>query len=175
MLVLFAALAGCSSESPEESVTRSSVVDPAGDVLVSGLGEDHDAVSAAPENTITDILSTTVHHAADHVTIDVDFKDLRPRQYLDLTAYVTTDSTGSRLPTQATALTFLGDTSIDIYDANGSSHCAAATVAVDPETDYVTMSVPRECLGQPRWIEVEVRAATMRYDEATVGPRGDAV
>ncbi|WP_210441330.1 hypothetical protein [Nocardioides xinjiangensis] len=174
MLVIVAALAGCSADSQPDGVTRSRISDPAGDVVVSGLGKDREIVSAAPGNTITDIVSTTVDHGSDVVTIHVAFKDLRPRQYLDLTAYVTTDSTGSRLPTQATALTYLGDSSIDVYGAGGS-RCSAATVDIDYDVDPLTMSVPRQCLGQPRWIEAEVRAATMRYGEATIGPRGDAV
>lgn len=124
---------------------------------------------------VTDIITTTVDHGADVVTVDVVFKDLRPRQYLDLTAYITTDSTGSRLPTQATALTYLGKSSIDIHDADGSSPCIDATVVIDYDINTLTMSLPRGCLSDPSWIETEVVAATMRYDEATIGPRGDAV
>ncbi len=144
-------------------------------MVVSGLGDDREAVNSAPRNTITDIITTTVDHGADAVTIDVAFADLRPRQYLDLSAYVTTDSTGSSLPAQVTALTYLGESSIDVYEGDGSSRCAAATVALDYDTDTVTLSVPRECLGEPRWIEADVRAATMRYDQATGGPSSDAV
>jgi hypothetical protein len=77
ILALVAALAGCSSDSPSEAVTRSSVPDPAGDVVVSGLGKDRQNVVAAPGNTITDIITTTVDHGADVVTIDVAFKNLR--------------------------------------------------------------------------------------------------
>ena len=144
-------------------------------MVVSGLGGSRGTVAAAPGNAITDIVTTTIDHRDDAVTVVVGFKDLHPRQYLDLTAYVTTDSTGSRLPTQATALTYLGESSIDVYDIDGSSRCAAASVAIDYDINTVTMSVPRGCLGEPRWIEARVVAATMRYDEATAGPRGDAV
>ena len=143
-------------------------------MVVSGLGKDRETVAAAPRNTITDIIATTVDHGADVVTIDVAFSDLRPRQYLDLSAYVTTDSTGSHLPTQATALTYLGDSSIDIYyEGDPPSRCAAATVAIDYDINTLTMSIPRGCLGEPRWIEAKVRAATMRYE--AMGPRRDAV
>jgi hypothetical protein len=174
LLVLVTALAGCSGAAPRDVVTRSSVPDAEGDVVVGGLGKDRETVTAAPGNTITDIITTTVDHGADVVTIDVAFNDLRPGQYLDLSAYVTTDSTGSRLPTQATALTYLGDSSIDIYyEGDPPSRCNDAAVAIDYDINTLTMSIPRRCLGEPRWIELEVRAATMRY-EAT-GPRRDAV
>ena len=132
MLVLVTVLAGCSGDSPREAVTRSSVPDAEGDVAVSGLSNDRATVTASPRNTITDIVTTTVDHGADVVTIDVAFVDLRPRQYLDLSAYVATDSTGSRLPTQATALTYLGDSSIDIYyEGDPPSRCTDATVAIN--------------------------------------------
>lgn len=174
LLVLLAALAGCSGAPPREAVSRSSVPDAENDVVVGGVGKDGQTVAAAPGNTITDIVTTTVDHGAEVVTIDVAFTDLRPRQYLDLTAYVTTDSTGSRLPTQATALTYLGDSSIDIYyEGDPPSRCTDATVVIDHDINTVTMSIPRRCLGEPRWIEADVRAATMRY-EAT-GLRRDAV
>lgn len=77
-------------------------------------------------------------HAADEVTVTAELRGLRP-QYLDLTAYVTTDRTGSRLPTQATALTYRGETSVDVYDASGS-RCAGAAVDVDFDTDTLTMT-----------------------------------
>ena len=174
MLVLVIALAGCSETPPEETATSSSVPDPEGDVVVAGLGKDRETVAAASGNTITDIIATTVDHGADVVTIDVAFSDLRPRQYLDLSAYVTTDSTGSHLPTQVTALTYLGDSSIDVYyGGDPPSRCKDATVAIDYDINTVTMSIPRGCVGEPRWIEVDVRAATMRYEAK--GPRRDAV
>lgn len=174
MLVLVTALGGCSGAPPKEAVTRSSVPDAEGDVVVSGLSKDRETVSAAPGTTITDIITTSVDHGADVVTVDVAFTDLRPRQYLDLSAYVTTDSTGSRLPTQATAVTYLGDSSIDIYyEGDPPSRCPAATVAVDYDINTLTMSIPRGCLGEPRWIEAKVRAATMRPE--AMGSRRDAV
>ena len=173
MLVLAAAVVGCSADAPEEVVTRSSVTDPAGDVVVGGLGEDRETVAAAPRNTITDIVATTIDHGEDTITIDVAFEDLRPRQYLDLTADVTTDGTGSGLPTQVTALTYLGESSIDVYHGDETSSCVDADVVVDDKLDRVTVSVPRACLDDPRWIEAQVRTATMRY--RATGPRADAV
>ena len=175
MLVLAAAVAvaGCSAGAPEEVVTRSSVTDPAGDVVVGGLGEDRESVDAAPRNTITDIVATTIDHGTDAITIDVAFEDLRPRQYLDLTADVATDGTASGRPTQVTALTYLGESSIDVYHGDETSTCVDAEVVVDDDLDRVTVSVPRACLDDPRWIEAEVRAATMRY--RATGPRADAV
>lgn len=129
---------------------------------------------AAPEKAITDIISTTVDHGADVVTVEVAFKDLRPGQYLDLTAYVTTDGTGSRLPAQATAVAYRGEAVVHLYDAAGS-RCVTATVTVDHDTNTVTMTVPRSCLDEPRWIEAEVTAATMNYDADPEDPRADAV
>lgn len=174
MLVLVVALSGCSTESLGEVVTRSSVPDAAGDVVVGGLGKDRAGVATAPGNAITDIINTTIDHGAEVVTFEVTFKDLRPRQYLDLTAYVTTDSTGPRLPTQVTALAYRGDSSVDLYDAGGS-RCATAAVAIDYDTNTLTMTVPRSCLDEPRWIESEVTAATMRYGATPDDPRADAV
>ena len=175
MLVLLTALAGCSADSPEEAVSTSTIADPAGDVVVSGLGDDRETVASAPQNTEADILTTTVEHRTDEVGFVVALRDLRQGQYLDLTANVTTDSTGSRLPTQVTSLTYDGASTIDVYRADGSSRCPAADVAVDHDADTVTMSVPRTCLGDPRWIEATVVAATIRYDETPAGPHGDAV
>lgn len=172
VIVLVAALAGCSAD--RDAVTGSSASDASGDVLVGGLSTDRDAVTAAPGNATADIVETTVDHGVDVVTIAAEFRDLRPHQYLDLTAYVTTDRTGSRLPAQASALAYRGETSVDLYDASGS-RCPGAAVDIDFAADTVTMSLPRSCLAEPRWIEAEVTAATMRYDAAPDDPRGDAV
>jgi hypothetical protein len=164
-------------EAPRDVVTTSSVSDVPGDVVVGGLGQDRDAVAAAPSNAITDILETTVDHGSDAITVEVVFADLRPQQYLDLAAYLTTDATGSALPTQASALTNEGESSIDVYRA-GTARCDGAddgTVAIDFDTDTVTMTVPRSCLDAPRWIEAEVRAATMRYDALPDDPSANAV
>jgi hypothetical protein len=168
------ALTGCSGDSPREVVTRHSVSDASGDVVVGGLGKDPEAVSAAPRNAITDILHVTIDHGVEAVTFEVVFKDLRPRQYLDLTAYVRTDSTGSRLPAQATALAYRGESSVDLYVADGS-RCATAAVALDFDINTLIMTVPRSCLDKPRWVEAEVIAATMRYEAAPDDPSADAV
>jgi hypothetical protein len=174
-LALLGALLGCSADPPERPVvTRSSVSDASGDVLVGGHSTDPEAVAAAPDNAITDIVRTTVDHRADDVTVTAEFRDLRPRQSLDLTTYVTTDRTGSRLPAQATALAYRGETSVDLYDASGSP-CAGAAVDVDFDTNTVTMTLPRSCLGEPQWIEAETTAATMRYDAQPDDPYGEAV
>jgi hypothetical protein len=175
MPLLVAVLAGCTSGSPEEAVSTSTIADPAGDVVVSGLGKDRETVASAPQSTQADILTTTVEHRADEIGFVVALRDLLPGQYLDLTANVTTDSTGSRLPTQVTSLTYDGESTIDVYRTDGSSRCPAADVAVDHDADTVTMTVPRTCLGDPRWIEATVVAATMQYDATPAGPRGDAV
>lgn len=86
---------------------------------------------------------------------------------------MTTDGTGSGRPTQVTALTYLRESSIDVYHGDGPSSCVDAEVVVDDALDTVSVSVPRACLDDPRWIEAEVRAATMRY--RATGPRADAV
>ena len=174
VLVLALALAGCSADTPPEVVTRSSVPDAAGDVLVGGLGSAAGGVAAAPENAITDIIRTTIEHGADVVTFEVVFKDLRPGQYLDLTARVRTDGTGSRLPAQVSALAYRGKDRVDVYDS-GVSRCAGAAVTVDYRANTLTMTVPRRCLDDPRWIEAEVRAATMVYDAPPDDPRANAV
>lgn len=175
LVALSVALSGCSPDPPGRTVvTRSSTSDASGDVLVGGHTTDPDAVAPAPRNSITDIVRTTVEHGADEVTVTAEFRGLRPRQYLDLTTLVTTDRTGSRLPTQATALAYRGQTSVDVYEADGS-RCPGAAVDVDFDTNTVTMTLPRSCLGEPQWIEAEVDAATMRYDAAPDDPFGDAV
>ncbi|GAA5116298.1 hypothetical protein GCM10023339_24630 [Alloalcanivorax gelatiniphagus] len=131
---------------------------------------------AAPQNAITDMLATTIEHGTEAIAVEVVFDNLRPRQYLDLTANLTTDGTGSHLPTQATALTYRGESTLDVY-TDGRSRCATAddAVAIDYDTDVLTMTVPRRCVGEPRWIEAQVTAATMVYDAPPDDPRADAV
>ena len=172
---LAAALVGCSGDPPKgEIVTTSSAPDASGDVIVGGLSPDRDEMAPAPQNAVTDILSTTVTHGSDVVTVEVTLRDLRPRDYLDVTTYVTTDRTRSRLPAQATALVYRDEVSLDLYDAD-MSRCATAEAGVDAATGTLTMALPRTCLGEPRWIEAEVIASTMRYDAAPDDPFGDAV
>ncbi|MBD3926257.1 hypothetical protein IEZ26_16650 [Nocardioides cavernae] len=175
LAVLAAALVGCSSDPTKRKVvTTSSDPDASGDVLVGGLGPDRDVAAAAPRNAVTDILGTTVDHGVEVVTVEVTFRDLRPRRYLDLTAYVTTDRTGSRLPVQATALVYRDEVTLDLYD-DDMSRCTTADAAVDRSTDTLTMTLPRSCMGHPRWIEAEVIASTMRYNAGPDDPLGQAV
>ncbi|KRF34073.1 hypothetical protein [Nocardioides sp. Soil805] len=109
----------------------------------------------------------------DDLTFEVAFADLERGQYLDLTAWLTTDADDSRR--QLTALAHLGRHQVDLYAPDASSTCEAATVDVDYTSDMLTMSVPRSCLDEPRWIEVEVVASTMEYDASPDAPGADLV
>lgn len=173
LLSLATVTAGCSAHAETEPMTRSSVPDAAGDVLVAGPNLRDGALAAAPGDTVTDIVSTTVEHRAHAVTFQVVFRGLQPEQYLDLTANIRTDKTGTR-GWQLTSLTYRGDDQIELYGPQGSN-CSTATVDTNYSINTVTMTVPRSCLDDPTWIQAQVRAATMKYDARPGDRRADAV
>ncbi|MGD9959241.1 hypothetical protein [Nocardioides sp.] len=162
--------AGCTAADPE---TRMSVADPQGDVFVGGPNLGGREAVAAPGNARTDILRTTVEHGDDTVTLRVVLRELRAMQYLDVSAYVRTDRSGSS-PWQLSALTYRRDSSIDLYGP-GESDCPGLGADFDDATDTVTMTVPRSCLDDPAWVQVSVRAATMDYEARGEDRYADAV
>lgn len=165
--------AGCSAQADTEPMMRSSVDDAAGDVVVAGPNVGDGAIVAAPGDTSTDIINTTVDHREDAVTFQVAFRGLRPEQYLDVTANIRTSKTGSG-GWQLTSVTYRGDDQIYLYGPRGSN-CPAAAVEIDYSTNTVTMTVPRSCLDDPTWIQTKVNARTMKYDARPGDRHADSV
>ena len=173
LLTLAAFTAGCSAHAePEPATTSSSVADSSGDVVVGGPGLG-DGLIAAADDTRTDIVNTAVDHRDDAVVFRVEFRELEPEQYLDVTADIRSDKSGSRT-WQLTSVTYRGESRIDLYGPAGSS-CPSAAVELDHAADTVTMTVPRSCLDDPAWIQAQVNAASMNYDARPGSRYADAV
>jgi hypothetical protein len=172
--VLGAPLAGCAGSADNDHASKDVVTDDSGDVIVTGPHLKRGAIVAAPENTTADIVGTRVENRAHSVWVQVKFRRLRPRQYLDLTADIRTDLTGQR-EWQLTALTYRGDEEPTLYGFAGDAPCAAVTAEFDYPKSVVTMTVPRRCLDNPAWIQVRVAAATMQYDAPSGTRYADAV
>ncbi|WP_028661057.1 hypothetical protein [Nocardioides insulae] len=173
LLTLAVATGGCTARADSETVSRTSASDPSGDVIVAGphLGDGQPV--AAPQDTHTDIVHTIVEHRADTVAFEVRFRGLRPNRYLDLTADIRTDKTGSRA-WQFSALTYNGEVQVDLYGPHGSK-CPAASTEYDYPANTVRMSVPRGCLGDPAWIQTTVTAASMTYEASSPARHAEAV
>jgi hypothetical protein len=136
-----------------------------------GAGDGEPPFLDAPGETATDITRTTIRHAK-RVSITVHLRDLvetaeysvgvgirTPDERFDLFASRSAD--GSRDAA-------LFPSVIDESFPGRQRHCRAVRGRYDEVAETVTVSFPAVCVGNPRWLQVQVGAARFQ-----VTPLGD--
>lgn len=112
-----------------------------------------------PDETSADITRTVVRHTARRVIVKVHFRDAlahrAPAIFLSLVTPDTNfDVTYDKTSIQALAIEKQGKLVL----------CKGATRSFPLTTDVATISLPRRCLGTPRWVRLQVGA--LRVDSA---------
>ena len=139
----------------EKVVTEDAVGDAQAVTSDTDGGSQELALSPAPDETATDITRTVVAHGNTRLSITVHLRDL-----------VLTSSnhqTYVRVATPRFAYTVLvskapgSRATAELRRKSGlSAECRGLRVAVDGDTDTVSLSFPTLCIDTPRWVQVGV-------------------
>ena len=137
-----------------EPVSRVVLEDPAGDVWAIGEGENVEPVSAGDVPT-ADVVRAVVRHGRHNLLVRMTFTNLRRVEPQHYTAMIIT-------PRQLRAVFVSAgprrwDGRHQMVNGNfGNVKCPSLGHRINYDTEQVTMSIPRRCLGRPRWVRVDM-------------------
>lgn len=131
------------------------VEDAVGDVRFIDLAADKDG-PRVPYHVTSDITRTVLEYDTSGLEITAHFRDLQNGPLLRMDVRVRTPRgayymTMTRIAGKRIRLTF-------VRRSGGEVECARLAGRFDGAGDTVTMSIPAECLGSPRWVQVGVMA-----------------
>lgn len=154
-----------------KSVTH---IDAAGDV--GAFVPPSEVGTPSPDVADQDITASTISHKAREVTVRVTFRDMTPISQHEVDGYYFAFKT----PTMHREVLWLtgaahGDGNPRLSKPRGGSVPCRLTHAIDRVARTVVLTVPRHCLGNPRWVEVAIGTLnssnatnTLYYDDALV-------
>ncbi len=163
-----AALTTSALSTPAEATTTTTTTtsvrlsDPVGDVWTIGEGED-DEWTLAEDLPTADVVGAVVRHRPGRVVVRMDFADLRRVEPGYYSAAITTPDTFRGAFVSAVPGSWSGDHDL-VNGRFGAVRCPGFRHSVDYAADRVSMSVPRTCLGRPRWVRVEMTNYAFRGD-----------
>lgn len=112
-----------------------------------------------PDETSADITRTVVRHTARRVIVKVHFRDALARRAPAMYLNLTTPDTQFEVNYDKTSIEPLM-----ILKRGRNVACKGAKSAFPLDADIATISLPRRCLGAPRWVRLQVGA--LRADRA---------
>ncbi|MDP3891449.1 hypothetical protein, partial [Nocardioides sp.] len=136
------------------------------DVMVMTTGEDNEELTAAPDQKRGDITRTVATHRATTVTSKVTMRQLPTKRsgHGVATRIVTNERTyvveALRLPGASKSPT--------LYTARGKViECDGLDHQRNDKLKTVSFSVPRSCMGNPRWVRIGVGVFRMNHGPKT--------
>lgn len=121
-----------------------------------------------PDDVSTDVRRLTITHAPHELRISMRVEDIvRGTRVVEL--YVRTAG-GRRFEVIAYAFrtrAFSGPY-ITAVPTRERVRCSGQSASLDPDTDKVSVTLPRRCLGDPRWVQVGATYATEGEFESEV-------
>jgi hypothetical protein len=119
---------------------------------------DEGVVTPVPERSLNDVRATRLTYGATRVAIRVSFVDLKKvgeAQALNVDMY--TNERSRRLQLNAFPFNWSGET--QMYTVKWREvDCGGVRHTVDYAADIMKVSLPRRCLGNPRWVNFRVVA-----------------
>lgn len=159
---------------------REVVKDAAKDVLTSTYTETSgETVAIDPADTSNDITRIVVKHGNRRIRIVAHVRDLRAASEPILTSIVKTNETAYAVMLMRTPLWGSMLDITDVQSEDDSVPCSGARQAISAKRDRFLISVPRRCLGNPRWIRASVRVGSFDIiegeteDDFTISSRDD--
>ena len=151
-LIAALAIAALISTPTAAHAEKHTMDDATGDVLKFTI--DSSVGVAAPEYTSVDITRSVVRHSARQVKIKVRIVDIQPGAALpDL-------GVGIRTGRTSYSLSLFRDTGYALATERGKAvKCPDKSQSISAEDDLILISVPRACLGSPRWVKVGISAS----------------
>ena len=146
--------------------------------LVAGEPGDGPYLLAAPGETSVDVLSTTIDHAAERLTLTTHYRDLvelegHSNEFRIYTPEARWELSVAYGEGGARWVLFPGRGGETIYSSDGAVSASSVVkqcrvrVRYDAPGDTLTASVPTACLGRPKWVQVS--ATVMRTRVTPVG------
>jgi hypothetical protein len=129
-------------------------------------GEFHEGeLTAAPENTDTDISRIRVAHRTQRVVLRTALRDVNATS--GYVVYHVRTGAGGYSVMQRLGKDRLFP-AFDLSRANGRGvHCVGVKRSVDRLTDRATVSIPARCLGRPAWVRVGAGAVKLDLTDDT--------
>jgi hypothetical protein len=157
-----------------QPVSRVVLDDPAGDVWAIGEGENAEWVSAGDVPT-ADVVRAVVRHGRHNVLVRMTFTNLRRVEPQYYAAMIITPRRLRAVFVSAGPRRWGGRHQI-VNGNFGNVKCPRLSHRIDYDTEQVTMSIPRGCLGQPTWVRVDMSNVMFRgqteadFQETTDNP-----
>jgi len=130
---------------------RYTYADHTGDVVSFTGGSD--TATPAPERVVGDIAASAVAHRRGSVTVKMRYRDLTRGDEIAAHLFVIRTSRMTRDVTVVAAQGYYGGRVVMTKPSGKKVSCRIAR-KIDYVANTVTASVPRSCLGQPRWVKV---------------------
>ena len=145
----------------------------------------------APGNRTTDVTRVVMRHTPNRVIVRTHFRDLNARTGFEIYQIQTDrgfaqgmqllgDNVGGPLVARAAGLPRAAAQSshrFELYTDQGPVECEGLTYWAHRKADRARMSIPRECLGNPRWVRMgaaaisfDMDAERVLADDALAGP-----
>jgi hypothetical protein len=143
-------------QAPANTVT---LTDPTGDVW--SISEGESAPSPASDEPSADVVRAVVTHRRHRVSVRMKFSDLRRA---DTAFYGATIVTPRQLRAAfvMTGPRRWGGRPLLVNGNFAKVRCPGFQHSVDYASEQVTMTLPRACLGNPRWVRVEMNNGIFR-------------
>jgi hypothetical protein len=136
----------------EARVSSVALDDPTGDVWAIGDGEDSSWVSAGDVPT-ADVVHAVASHGRARVRVEMTFTDLRREEPQSYVAMLTTGRRLRAVFVSAGPGRWTGRRQM-VNGQFATVRCPRLTHSIDYDTEQVVISVPRSCLGLPRFVRV---------------------
>lgn len=158
------------SDTGQAGPTAVTVSDPAGDLASASEDADwFEDATPAPQQAGGDIIGIGLRHTATEIVVRVRFADLRPR------------SRGKPYPISRVGTTITTDRGIDrnvelwirdpdptvpaiAMSSNGEPVSCPLKHRIDVDHGIATERIPRDCLGHPEWVRIDVNCLTFQAD-----------
>lgn len=139
--------------------------DPAGDVWRSTFDPETEEETVEPAGTQlnVDLTQTTVKHGASRLLLKARYAELeRSTNRFFFLAELRTNEGLRRDLGAETTMRWSGDAFL--FGNRGGVRCPGLRHDIDYGTDTVTVSVPRDCLSKPRWVQARIVAFAFAED-----------
>jgi hypothetical protein len=115
-----------------------------------------------------DLVKTTVTHTARKVLVKAKYTDLAKNQDMLHFAYLVRTNENVKRIAAVTAWPGKRKGISEFSRPRGKAACNGMTHAIDYVADTVTISVPRTCLSNPRWVQIQAAGGTVNGDLYTI-------
>ena len=149
-----ALIAPAGASAAEVPVSRVVLDDPTGDVWAIGDGENEEWVSAGDVPT-ADVVRAVVRHGRHNVVVKMTFTDLRRVEPQPYSAMIISRRQYGAVFVSAGPGRWKGRH--QLVNGNFSNvKCPKLSHSINYDTEQITMSVPRNCIGRPNWVRVDM-------------------